>query len=27
VNIAMLELMESNPPRYQWMLDNWFDNP
>lgn len=27
VNVALLELMESNPPRYQWMLENWFDSP
>ncbi len=27
VNLALLKLMESDPPRYQWMLDNWFGAP
>jgi len=27
VNVALLEIMEGDPPRYQWMLDHWFENP
>ena len=27
VNVALLQLMESEPPRYRWMLEQWFEMP
>ncbi len=27
VNVAMLQLMESHPPKYQELLDRWFESP
>lgn len=27
VNVALLQLMEGNPPRYRWMLEQWFEVP
>jgi len=27
INVALLEIMESDPSRYQWMIDQWFEAP
>ena len=27
VNVALLRLMEGKPPRYRWMLEQWFEMP